>query len=121
MLLIAGGTGITPMIQIIREILDNEDDYVKVNLWYSVHSAEELILKEEFDEWKSYWNFNVKYFFTDEVRFIFCVCVSSLKYTQNHNFELNRRKKIVFKSLLQVKGERKDSFINVKSFCISRS
>lgn len=59
LLLLAGGTGVTPMIQLIREILENEDDFTRVQLVYSIKSIKEVICGSELKEWGSYWNFNV--------------------------------------------------------------
>lgn len=66
--MIASGTGITPMIQIIQEILENEDDMTFISLVYSIQSAGDIIYKDQLHEWSSFWNFNVQYCLT-EVRF----------------------------------------------------
>lgn len=48
--LIAGGAGISPMIQIIREITSNRtDDHTKISLLYGSPTLGELVLKEELD------------------------------------------------------------------------
>lgn len=48
--MIAGGTGITPMLQIIRAILMNDDDNTKVNLIFANVGVEDILLKDELDE-----------------------------------------------------------------------
>lgn len=48
--LIAGGTGITPMHQIVRNIFQNENDKTKVTLIYGNLGEEDIILKKEFQE-----------------------------------------------------------------------
>jgi len=48
--MIAGGTGITPMLQIIRAILMNEEDATRVDLIFANVGVEDILLKEELDE-----------------------------------------------------------------------
>ncbi|KAI5058239.1 hypothetical protein GOP47_0026409 [Adiantum capillus-veneris] len=47
--MIAGGTGITPMLQVIDAILGNIDDLTKVYLIYANLSPEDILLKEKLD------------------------------------------------------------------------
>ncbi|CAE6425362.1 unnamed protein product [Rhizoctonia solani] len=48
--MIAGGTGITPMLQIIRAALKNPLDLTKINLIYANVSKEDILLKAELDD-----------------------------------------------------------------------
>ncbi|KAI5781161.1 hypothetical protein EDC01DRAFT_245128 [Geopyxis carbonaria] len=48
--MIAGGTGITPMLQIIRAIVNNPEDKTKVDLIFANVNPEDILLKEELDE-----------------------------------------------------------------------
>lgn len=48
--LIAGGTGITPMYQLIRAIFKNPDDQTKVTLVFGNVTKDDILLKKEFDE-----------------------------------------------------------------------
>lgn len=48
--MIAGGTGITPMLQIIRAILKNPSDTTKLNLIYANVNPDDILLKDELDE-----------------------------------------------------------------------
>ncbi|ORY85061.1 hypothetical protein BCR37DRAFT_386358 [Protomyces lactucae-debilis] len=48
--MIAGGTGITPCLQIIRAILENPDDKTKVSLIYANVNEQDIILRDELDE-----------------------------------------------------------------------
>mmetsp|Transcript_20074 Transcript_20074/g.36087 ORF Transcript_20074/g.36087 Transcript_20074/m.36087 type:complete len:280 (-) Transcript_20074:291-1130(-) len=47
--MIAGGTGITPMYQIINAILNNPKDLTKISLVYGSLSLTDIILKKELD------------------------------------------------------------------------
>jgi len=47
--MIAGGTGITPMLQIIRAALKNPLDLTKINLIYANVNPEDILLKQELD------------------------------------------------------------------------
>ncbi|OSD03504.1 NADH-cytochrome b5 reductase [Trametes coccinea BRFM310] len=48
--MIAGGTGITPMLQIIRAALKNPLDRTKLSLIYANVNPEDILLKKELDE-----------------------------------------------------------------------
>ena len=60
--MIAGGTGITPMIQVLKEILSNKNDNTEVFLIFANQSEEDILLKSTLDEWAAkHKNFKVKY------------------------------------------------------------
>lgn len=48
--LIAGGTGITPMFQLVRAIFNNPEDKTKVTLVFGNLTEEDILLKKEFEE-----------------------------------------------------------------------
>lgn len=47
--LIAGGTGITPMLQLICEILKHPDDLTKISLLFANQTESDILLKNELD------------------------------------------------------------------------
>lgn len=51
--LIAGGTGITPMLQIIRKVLNHSDgrDKTKITLVFANQTEEDILLREELDDY----------------------------------------------------------------------
>jgi cytochrome-b5 reductase len=61
--MIAGGTGITPMLQIIRRICNDPADKTKVDLIFANVTKDDILLKKELDEIaaKSPENFQVHY------------------------------------------------------------
>ncbi|CAF1406781.1 unnamed protein product [Didymodactylos carnosus] len=50
LVLIAGGTGITPMVQIIEEVLYNSKDKTKITLLYANASVDDILLKDDLDK-----------------------------------------------------------------------
>lgn len=48
--MIAGGTGITPMLQIIRDILKHDDDETQMSLLFANQTEEDILLREELEE-----------------------------------------------------------------------
>ena len=63
--MIAGGTGITPMLQVIREIIRNPADKTEVHLIFSNHAEEDILLRKEIDEIASkHKNIHVTYLVT---------------------------------------------------------
>ncbi|KAF1319037.1 Nitrate reductase [nadph], partial [Globisporangium splendens] len=61
---IAGGTGITPIFQIMRAILTDPLDQTKVSLIYCVRTAKDLLLRNELKELQKLKPANCKIFFT---------------------------------------------------------
>lgn len=60
--MIAGGSGITPMYQLLQAILANPRDRTQVRLVYASRTPHDIILKEELDKLASiYPNFKVLY------------------------------------------------------------
>ncbi|PLB39783.1 cytochrome b5 [Aspergillus candidus] len=51
--MIAGGTGITPMYQLIRAICENDRDTTEIHLIYANRSEEDILLREELEEFAS--------------------------------------------------------------------
>jgi len=63
--MLAGGTGITPMYQVIREILKKPDDKTQISLVFANHTDQDIILKKELDELAAkHPNFKVHYVVT---------------------------------------------------------
>ncbi|XP_053602231.1 NADH-cytochrome b5 reductase-like [Plodia interpunctella] len=60
--MIAQGTGIAPFISIIEEILNNEDDFTKLFLYYSCRSLEDVLFRDCLYSFKSFWNFSYTIF-----------------------------------------------------------
>ncbi|XP_031379850.1 NADH--cytochrome b5 reductase 1-like isoform X1 [Punica granatum] len=48
--MLAGGSGITPMFQLIRAILENPKDKTNIHLIYANTTYEDILLKEEMDD-----------------------------------------------------------------------
>ena len=47
--MLAGGTGITPMLQIIRAILKNPNDITRVSLIYANVTPDDILLREDLE------------------------------------------------------------------------
>jgi len=50
MTFIAGGSGITPIYQVTKAILQNPADKTKISLIYANNTTEDILLREEFDD-----------------------------------------------------------------------
>ncbi|KAK9467456.1 hypothetical protein V1512DRAFT_275426 [Lipomyces arxii] len=60
--MIAGGTGITPMLQIVRAVLKNPDDKTEISLIFANVNEEDILLKDDLDELaENNSNFKVHY------------------------------------------------------------
>lgn len=49
-LLVAGGSGITPLFQLTKAILNNPSDKTKLSLVYANNSEEDILLRKEFED-----------------------------------------------------------------------
>lgn len=59
--MLAAGTGIAPMIPVIRTVLDNEEDETFITLLYGCKRYADVLCKKQLDEWQQYWNFKCLY------------------------------------------------------------
>ena len=61
--MIAGGTGITPMLQIIRAVLKNPQDNTRLSIIYANVNYEDILLKKELDELADKYSSRFKVFY----------------------------------------------------------
>ncbi|SCU96439.1 LAFA_0G06348g1_1 [Lachancea sp. 'fantastica'] len=60
--MVAGGSGITPMLQVLNEVITNPEDATKISLIYANETENDILLKDELDEIaEKYPNFTVNY------------------------------------------------------------
>lgn len=62
--MLAAGTGVAPMLQVIQGILANDRDETFIHLVYSNRTYDDILMKDRLDELKAYWNFSVLYVIT---------------------------------------------------------
>ncbi|CAF0881858.1 unnamed protein product [Didymodactylos carnosus] len=62
--LIAGGTGVTPMLQMIEEILFTADDKTKVTLLYANTSFADILIKHDLDKLAQKYSHQFKCYYT---------------------------------------------------------
>ena len=55
--MLTAGTGIAPMVQVLRQVLENEEEETLVHLVYCCRTYKDLLLKPLLDQWAGYWNF----------------------------------------------------------------
>uniref|UniRef100_A0A6M2CMZ4 NADH-cytochrome b5 reductase n=1 Tax=Rhipicephalus microplus TaxID=6941 RepID=A0A6M2CMZ4_RHIMP len=68
MLMLAAGTGIAPMVQVLRHITSMDDDYTMVHLLFGMAKYRDIYLKDELDELKRFWNVSILYCLSDEAK-----------------------------------------------------
>ena len=59
--MLAAGTGIAPMAQLIQAILNNEDEEGKIRLLYSCKTHSDILMHQEILEWQHFWNFSAMF------------------------------------------------------------
>ncbi|KAJ5172428.1 hypothetical protein N7492_005021 [Penicillium capsulatum] len=62
--LIAGGAGITPIYQLVRGILENPNDKTKINLVFGVNTEQDLLLRDELEEYRNRFPDRFNYLYT---------------------------------------------------------
>lgn len=65
-LMLAAGTGIAPMYQIVKSIVQNEEDETAVKLYYASKTFSDVLLRSELAEFCQYWNFTMCYYLSEE-------------------------------------------------------
>ena len=58
--MVAGGTGITPMYQLIRAICEDDTDTTEVSLIYANRTEDDIILRSDLDRWAKAYPKNLK-------------------------------------------------------------
>jgi len=48
--MIAGGTGITPMYQVAKALMGDQQEHTSISLIYANVTADDILLKKELDE-----------------------------------------------------------------------
>ncbi|XP_060081713.1 NADH-cytochrome b5 reductase-like [Ylistrum balloti] len=66
LMMLAAGSGIAPMAQIIQGILNNEEDDTRIQLLYACRTYNDILMKSQLDEWTEFWNFSVLYVLSQE-------------------------------------------------------
>ncbi|QLL34657.1 hypothetical protein HG536_0H00310 [Torulaspora globosa] len=60
--IVAGGSGITPILQVLNEVITVPEDLTKISLIYANETPNDILLKDELDEMaEKYPNFEVHY------------------------------------------------------------
>lgn len=62
--MIAGGSGLTPMYQLIKHALSNPEDTTNYSLIYANQTPDDILCKEQLDEWAKQHPNRVKIFYT---------------------------------------------------------
>jgi len=62
--MIAGGSGITPMLQVAHQILKNPEDKTVISLIYANQTPEDILLKERIDSWVAKYPGRFKVYYT---------------------------------------------------------
>ncbi|KAK3030292.1 hypothetical protein RJ639_038385 [Escallonia herrerae] len=58
--MLAGGTGITPIYQVMQAILKDEDDHTEMSIVYANRTEDDILLKDELDAWAEKYKDRVK-------------------------------------------------------------
>jgi len=92
--MIAGGTGITPVMQIAAEILRNPDDHTQMSLIFACREEGDLLMRSTLDEWAAQFpsKFKVHYILSD-------------KWPANWKYSTGFVDKVLFEEHLNAAGE----------------
>jgi cytochrome-b5 reductase len=81
-LMLAAGTGLAPMVQVIQKVLSDDTDMTRIRLLYACHRHDDILLQNRIDEWKRFWNFSVCFFLNKD-----CKENVHLKYNEEAKFQ----------------------------------
>ncbi|XP_068249077.1 NADH-cytochrome b5 reductase-like [Palaemon carinicauda] len=65
-IMLAAGTGIAPLYQVLRGIAENEEDETFITLLYGSKCFSEILLRNELLSLCQYWNVNVRHYLSQE-------------------------------------------------------
>lgn len=65
--MIAGGTGITPMLQLVREVLKRSDDSTVMSLLFANQTESDILLRDELDSYAAKYSKRFKVWYTLDV------------------------------------------------------
>lgn len=65
--MLAAGTGLAPMSQVIQGVLNNEEDDTVIHMVYACRKYNEILMKKELNEWTQFWNFSMLYALSQEL------------------------------------------------------
>ncbi|BAT78581.1 hypothetical protein LR48_Vigan04g183300 [Vigna angularis] len=67
--MLAGGTGITPIYQVVQAILKDPEDHTEMHVVYANRTEDDILLREELDEWaKKHDRLKVWYVVQESIR-----------------------------------------------------
>ncbi|KAH1245318.1 Inducible nitrate reductase [NADH] 1 [Glycine max] len=67
--MLAGGTGITPIYQVVQAILKDPEDCTEIHVVYANRTQDDILLREELDEWaKKHDRLKVWYVVRESIR-----------------------------------------------------
>lgn len=81
-LLIGGGTGVVPLYNIAKEIVETDEEETWVKMMTSFKSVDSIILRQEVNKLKDYWNFKLDAYITNQGDSNY-----SLSYKESFNFK----------------------------------
>lgn len=64
--MLAAGTGIAPMLQVIRHIVNNDEEDTFVRLLYASKTYKDILLQQQLNQLTDFWNFTVHYVLSQE-------------------------------------------------------
>lgn len=65
-LILAAGTGIAPVYQIIKTVVENEEEETFIKLNYASKTFSNILLREELCSYCRYWNFTMCHYLSEE-------------------------------------------------------
>lgn len=65
-LLIGGGTGVVPLYNISKAIVEDDKDDTQLNFMCAFKTVKHILLRKELSQLKDYWNFQVRIFISNQ-------------------------------------------------------
>ena len=62
--MIAGGSGITPMLQIVRDVFKNESENTKISLLFANQTEQDILLRDEIENFKKEYPTRFSFMYT---------------------------------------------------------
>ena len=80
--MLACGTGVAPMIQIARDIVENEEEDTLLRCVYGCRTQHHILLKKDLEHFATFWNFTILYVLSHTSRESVCNDPGMVRYAE---------------------------------------
>lgn len=106
-IMIAQGTGIAPYISIISHILNDENNFTKIMLFYCCQTIDKILFRNQLYAFNSFWNFSYEIYLSGNILLDYAIKYQEpLKYQRLNLHDFEKLKPITTKDQFLICGSK---------------